>query len=413
MGTNTLPSSPWLTSSIFSVKASTTTTTKTSKRYFRRQASQPAVKWWWLDSQKMIRRLLCVQNQSASSPSSLFSSTSTTTNNKKKSVVLLGAPQVSTIVLDALLTASASPHSSFEVAAIVTQPAARRDRGKKLTLSPLANYALERGFSSHLIFTPQRAGDDTFLSDLKALEPQLCITAAYGNILPTKFLDIPSFGTVNIHPSILPFYRGAAPVQRALQDGVKETGVSLAFTVLALDAGPIITTETIQVDQHIKAPDLLELLFHKGSKLLIRELPSIFDGSAREKAQPQDDSKATLAPKISPDESWLFFDQEAFVLHNKVRAFSGWPGSRAKILVVDKNGQKKTLEIKIITTRVCTHESVQFNEADDIAFVNGALVFPCGRGTTLEVLEIQLPGKKVVNAAAFWNGLRGQKLKKL
>ncbi|CAI8594586.1 unnamed protein product [Vicia faba] len=234
----------------------------------------------------MIRRLWCVQSQSAS-----FSSTSTTNNNKKKPVVLLGAPHVSTIVLDALLTASASPHSSFEVAAIVTQPAARRDRGKKLTLSPLANYALDRGFSQNLIFTPQRAGDDTFLSDLKALQPQLCITAAYGNILPTKFLDIPLFGTVNIHPSLLPMYRGAAPVQRALQDGVKETGVSLAFTVRALDAGPIIATETVQVDHHIKAPDLLELLFHKGSKLLIRELPSIFDGSARVKAQPQDDSR--------------------------------------------------------------------------------------------------------------------------
>lgn len=354
----------------------------------------------------MIRRLCCVQSQS-----STF--TFTTTTNKKKPVVLLGAPQVSTIVLDALLTASASPHSSFEVAAIVTQPPARRDRGKKLSLSPLANFALERGFSSHLIFTPQRAGDDTFLSDLKALQPQLCITAAYGNILPTKFLDIPPSGTVNIHPSLLPIYRGAAPVQRALQDGVKETGVSLAFTVRALDAGPVIATETIHVDDHIKAPDLLELLFHKGSKLLIRELPSIFDGSARANAQPQDDSKATLAPKIGPDESWLSFDQEASVLHNKVRAFSGWPGSRVKILVADKNGQNKTLEIKIITTRVCTHKSVQFNEADDISFVNGALVFPCGRGTTLEVLELQLPGKKAVNAAAFWNGLRGQKLKKI
>lgn len=258
----------------------------------------------------MIRRLCCVQSQS-----STF--TFTTTTNKKKPVVLLGAPQVSTIVLDALLTASASPHSSFEVAAIVTQPPARRDRGKKLSLSPLANFALERGFSSHLIFTPQRAGDDTFLSDLKALQPQLCITAAYGNILPTKFLDIPPSGTVNIHPSLLPIYRGAAPVQRALQDGVKETGVSLAFTVRALDAGPVIATETIHVADHIKAPDLLELLFHKGSKLLIRELPSIFDGSARANAQPQDDSKATLAPKIGPDESWLSFDQEASVLHNK------------------------------------------------------------------------------------------------
>ncbi|WJX70156.1 methionyl-tRNA formyltransferase [Trifolium repens] len=263
----------------------------------------------------MIRRLLCVQNQSASSPS-LFSSSSTT-NNKKKPVVLLGAPQVSTIVLDALLTASASPDSSFEVAAIVTQPAARRDRGKNLPSLPWPTMLL-RGDSLLILFS-----------------------------------------LLNVLETIL----------SSLQDGVKETGVSLAFTVLALDVGPIITTETIQIDDHVKAPDLLELLFHKGSKILIRELSSIFDGSAREKAQPQDDSKATLAPKIGPDESWLFFDQEAFVLHNKVRAFSGWPGSRAKILVVDKNGEKKTLEIKIITTRVCTHESVQFNEADDIAYV--------------------------------------------
>ncbi|KAK7365222.1 hypothetical protein VNO80_14109 [Phaseolus coccineus] len=355
----------------------------------------------------MIRRLCCLQ--SVSSP---FSSASTTTTTKKP-LVFLGAPQVSAIVLDTLLDASASPHSSFEVAAIVTQPAARRDRGKKLALSPLATHALDRGFSPDLIFTPHKAGDDAFLSNLKALQPQLCITAAYGNILPTKFLDIPQFGTVNIHPSLLPLYRGAAPVQRALLDGAKETGVSLAFTVRALDAGPIIATETIQVDDQIKAPDLLELLFRKGSELLIRELPSILDGSARLKAQPQDDSKVTLAPKINPDESWLSFDKEASVVHNKVRAFSGWPGTRARVVVVEKNGQQKTLDIKIITTRLSSHASVLFNEADDVAFVEGALVFPCGRGTTLEVLEVQLPGKKAVNAAAFWNGLRGQKLKKL
>ncbi|KAG2383893.1 uncharacterized protein HKW66_Vig0256750 [Vigna angularis] len=280
----------------------------------------------------MIRRLCCLQSVSPSLP---FSSASTTT---KKPLVFLGAPQVSAIVLDTLLNASASPHSLFEVAAIVTQPPARRDRGKKLALSPLATHALDRGFSPDLIFTPDKAGDDVFLSNLKALQPHLCITAAYGNILPTKFLDIPPLGTVNIHPSMLPLYRGAAPVQRALQDGVKETGVSLAFTVRALDAGPIIATETIQVDDQIKAPDLLELLFHKGSELLIRELPSILDGSAILKAQPQDDSKATLAPKINSDESWLSFDEEAYVLHNKV-------------------------------------------------------------------LEVQLPGKKAVNAAAFWNGL--------
>lgn len=252
-----------------------------------------------------------------------------------------------------------------------------------------------------------------FLSTLRALQPELCITAAYGNILPSKFLNIPTLGTVNIHPSLLPLYRGAAPVQRALQDGVRETGVSLAFTVRALDAGPVIASEKMEIDDHIKAPDLLALLFSKGSKLLIHQLPYIFDGSAKLKAQPQDDSKATLAPKISAEESWLSFDQEAVALHNKVRAFAGWPGTRAKVVVVDnKNGHHNMLELKIITTKVCSHSNNPVNQADDISFQKGALVFPCGGSTLLEVLEIQLPGKKVMNAAAFWNGLRGQQLQR-
>lgn len=151
-----------------------------------------------------------------------------------------------------------------------------------------------------------------------------------------------------------------------------------------------------------------------GSKLLIHELPSILDGSARLKAQPQDDSKVTLAPKISVEESWLSFDQEASVLHNKVRAFAGWPGTRAKVAIVDdENGRRNIVDLKIITTRVCDHSIVQGDEADDITYVKDSLVFPCGRSTALEVLELQLPGKKVFRAAAFWNGLRGQKLKKL
>ncbi|XVF71479.1 hypothetical protein PTKIN_Ptkin12aG0040700 [Pterospermum kingtungense] len=255
---------------------------------------------------------------------------------------------------------------------------------------------------------------ETFLANLRALQPELCITAAYGNILPTKFLNIPPLGTVNIHPSLLPLYRGAAPVQRALQDGVKETGVSLAFTVRALDAGPVIAREKLEVDDQIKAPDLLALLFSEGSKLLLHKLPSIFDGSAKVNAEPQDDSKATLAPKINPEESWLFFNEEAIVLHNKVRAFAGWPGTRAKVLVVDnKSSNQNILELKIITTRVAPDYKILGNDVNDITFVKGALVFPCGGSTALEVLEVQLPGKKVITAAAFWNGLRGQMLKTL
>ncbi|XP_057524550.1 uncharacterized protein LOC130804206 [Amaranthus tricolor] len=349
----------------------------------------------------LLRRCFC-----CSSSSPLASSL------KKKPLVFLGSPQVSTKVLDALFNASQSSNSSFEVAAIVTQPPSQKNRGRKVLPSAVAQYALDRGFSPNLIFTPERASEEWLLANLRELEPELCITAAYGNILSTKFLNIPKQGTVNIHPSLLPLYRGAAPVQRALQDGVNETGVSLAFTVRALDAGPVIASQRFRVDDNIKAPDLLDVLFDLGSKLLLHELPSILDGTARAKAQPQDDSKATLAPKIVQEESWLSFDQEATILHNKVRAFAGWPGTRAKFQVVDaENDQKNILDLKIITTKVSSNSGVQNAESDYAAFKNGALIITCAGGTVLEVLEVQKPGKQVVNAAAFWNGLRGQKLK--
>ncbi|KAL1223163.1 Formyltetrahydrofolate deformylase 2 [Cardamine amara subsp. amara] len=354
----------------------------------------------------ILRRFICYN--ASSTVSSLAPSP------KKKPLIFLGSPQVSVTVLEALFNASASPNSFFEVAGIVTQPPSRRDRGRKVLPSPVAQYAMDKGLSSDLIFSPEKAGDEAFLSTLRDLQPELCITAAYGNILPTKFLKIPVHGTVNIHPSLLPLYRGAAPVQRALQDGVTETGVSLAFTVRKLDAGPVIASKRFQVDDQIKSPELLSFLFSEGSKLLIRELPLIFDGSAKSKAVPQDDSKATLAPKIAPDEAWLSFNEEAFVLHNKVRAFAGWPGTRAKVVVLDdKSGQENVLELKIITTRISQDLEVQDGEQDYVTFKKGSLVFPCGGGTSLEVLEVQLPGKKAINAAAFWNGLRGQKLKKL
>ncbi|KAL3813303.1 hypothetical protein ACJIZ3_014571 [Penstemon smallii] len=355
-----------------------------------------------LSSSLMVRRF-CSISAAASSPP---------LTSHKKRLVFLGSPQVSASVLDALFYASSAADSLFEIAAIVTQPPSGRDRGRKVLPSPVAQHAMDKGFPSDLIFTPVKAGEESFLSSFKALEPELCITAAYGNILPTKFLKIPSMGTVNIHPSLLPLYRGAAPVQRALQEGVRETGVSLAYTVRQLDAGPVIVYEKVGINDQIKAPELLELLFLQGSKLLIRELPSIIDGSAKAKALAQDESKATLAPKITPEESWLSFDENAITLHNKVRAFAGWPGTRAKVSVIDpRSGQQNTIELKIITTRVYGNCETQSGELDDVKFAKGSLIFPCGGGTALEVLEVQLPGKKVVNAASFWNGLRGQKLK--
>ncbi|KAG6523837.1 methionyl-tRNA formyltransferase-like isoform X1 [Zingiber officinale] len=328
----------------------------------------------------------------------------------KKNLVFLGSPQVCVSVLDALLDASKDPSSNFQLAAIVTQPPSGRGRGRKLMPSPIAQHALDKGFPQDLILTPQKAGEDNFLADLRSISPELCVTAAYGNILPKKFLEIPPCGTVNIHPSLLPLYRGAAPVQRALQDGVTETGVSLAYTVRALDSGPIIASEKVPVDDIIKAPDLLTMLFKIGSGLLLRELPHILDGIAKLKAQPQDHSKASSAPKLTNDESCLSFDQDAKTIHNKVRAFADWPGTRAKFQVIDMNGNANVVEIKITTTRISDATDVD-GGGNEIIYSRSALLVPCAGDSWLEVLELQPPGKKVMSARDFWNGLRGQKLK--
>ncbi|KAL6845436.1 hypothetical protein ACP4OV_024931 [Aristida adscensionis] len=300
--------------------------------------------------------------------------------SRKKNLVFLGSPQVAASVLDTLLAASGSQDSAFQVAAVVTQPPAAKNRGRKLMPSAVAQLALDRGFPGDFIFTPERAGEESFLSDLKEVKPDVCITAAYGNILPQRFLDIPPCGTVNIHPSLLPLYRGAAPVQRALQDGVTETGVSIAYTVRALDAGPVIASENISVDECIKAPELLDILFEIGSKLLLRELPTILNGSAKEKAQPQDDSKATLAPKLNSEESWLSFDQEAKVLHNKVR----WPGTRAKLQLMNRNGEPDELEMKVISTKVSA-SCEKSGDENEILFSGSSLLIPCSGSTWLEV----------------------------
>uniref|UniRef100_A0A0D9YDD5 Methionyl-tRNA formyltransferase, mitochondrial n=1 Tax=Oryza glumipatula TaxID=40148 RepID=A0A0D9YDD5_9ORYZ len=356
-------------------------------------------------SPPLLRRLFCCAAKSASAAGAGAGGTS------KKNIVFLGSPQVAASVLETLLVASESPDSAFQVAAVVTQPPAAKNRGRKLMPSAVAQLALDRGFPGDLIFTPERAGEEAFLSDLKEVRPELCITAAYGNILPQRFLDIPPYGTVNIHPSLLPLYRGAAPVQRALQDGVEETGVSLAYTVRALDAGPVIASEKFTVDEYIKAPELLAILFNLGSKLLLRELPSILDGSAKEKAKPQDDSKVTHAPKLNSDESWLSFNQEAKLLHNKVRAFAGWPGTRAKLQLVNQNGEPDVLEIKVISTKACA-SCDKTRDGNEVLFSGNSLLIPCGGSSCLEVVELQLPGKKVTTARDFWNGLRGQKLLK-
>lgn len=331
------------------------------------------------------------------------------TASGKHSLVFLGTPQVACIVLQDLFDAAKKPDSKFEVKAVVSQPARPKGRGqsKTVTSSPVALLAEKNGLSGERLLCPESARDQHFLTALRNLEPDLCVTAAYGNFLPGKFLDIPKFGTLNVHPSLLPKYRGAAPVNRALQDGVTTTGVSVAFTILKVDAGPILARKEVEVADDVQAPELLDVLFTMGAKLLVSCLDSVWNGTAQQSAIAQDEALSTLAPKMSREESILDFREHASVLHNKVRAFAPWPGTRAEFVAEDPTKGKTTmLELKILRTQVASDEECKTLPMKlDLFFAQDVLYIRCGGNSILKILEVQKPNSRQMSAADFKNGL--------
>lgn len=316
-------------------------------------------------------------------------------DNRKK-IVFLGTPLVATIVLDTLVKRVSS---QAKVVVVVTQPPSRSSRQRALLPSPVQEAAYRYGIG---VLTPVSAKDEDFLADLEALEPDLCVTAAYGQFLPARFLSIPRRGTVNIHPSLLPLYRGASPVQRSVQAGDTVTGVSLLYSVLRMDAGPIIAQERYAVSEEATSEDLLTDLFRLGSQLLVKNLPQILSGTAP--TWEQDHAQATLAKKLGTDESLLHVSKPARVLHNQVRAFTPWPGTR---LIFE--GEQGPLECKIIQSRVAQND--QGLAFGTCAFDKGVLSIVCADNSLLQILALQPQGKRVMSPQEFANGLRGHPLR--
>jgi methionyl-tRNA formyltransferase len=316
-------------------------------------------------------------------------------SQRKMRIVFLGTPAIVVPVLERLLVAN----NQFEVVAVVSQPPTRAPRGQQTIPSPVHQKAIDSGLRT---LTPEDAKSPAFIQELKEIQPDLCITAAYGQVLSEEFLAIPALGTLNIHPSLLPLYRGAAPVQRAIEDGVALTGVTIARTVRAMDAGPVVAQVRYEVDKIIKAPQLLAELFRIGAQKLVDILPEYFAGKVA--IVEQDHSAATKAKKIQAEESLLHpQEQPANVLHNKVRAFSGWPGTRLKLQL---GGEVS--DVKILSTRVSPHSKAK---TDNIIFNGEALELVCVDGSVLEILDLQAPGKRAVSARDFWNGLKSKDLR--
>jgi methionyl-tRNA formyltransferase len=329
-----------------------------------------------------------------------------------KKIVFLGTPAVAGTSLELLI--AASKKGGFEISAVVTQPPAPAGRKKKLTPSPVHVITENHEIT---LYTPEKVGDAEFLKQLQSLEPDLCITAAYGQYLPKRFLSIPKLGTLNIHPSLLPHYRGAAPVQRCLEAGDDVTGVTILFTVKKMDAGPIVKQVKRPLNGNENAQQILDEMFVQGTNLLLDALPDVFDGriafATGANCTPQDDALATEAPKLSAEDSYVDFESSpAATIHNKCRAYAIWPGLWTTVTI--GNDLDDVKRIKIISTEILDAQPDLTRVTADITLTKmnkkPYLRVVCGDGSVIGIKEVQPAGKKVMDAGSFFNGLRGSTL---
>ena len=233
-------------------------------------------------------------------------------------IVFGGTPDVAIPSLDALAG------SRHELVAVVTRPDAPSGRGKKLTASPVAQRAAELGIE---VLKPQRPRDEEFVARLAELAPACCPVVAYGALLPQRVLDIPQHGWVNLHFSLLPAWRGAAPVQHAILAGDKTTGATTFRIVLELDAGPVFAAVTEPIRPDDTAGDLLHRLSVSGARLLFTTLDGIEDGTLTPTPQPESDGQLSYASKISVDDARIDWKEPADVVDRLIRACFPAPGA--------------------------------------------------------------------------------------
>ena len=298
-------------------------------------------------------------------------------------LVFAGTPDAAVASLQALLD------SRHEVVAVVTRPDARSGRGRELTSSPIARLAASSGLET---LTPDKPSDVSFLTRLAELAPDCCPVVAYGALLPRAALDIPPRGWVNLHFSVLPSWRGAAPVQRSLIAGDEVTGATTFRIVEALDAGPTygVLTETVRPDD--TAGTLLDRLAVHGAGLLLTTLDGISDGTLEERPQPSDG--VSRAPKLTVSDAEVDWTAPAFVVDRRIRGCTPSPGAWTGVA-----GSR----LKLAPVVVCPGDET-LGPGEMVATKQAVLV---GTGThAVQLGDVQVPGKPWTPAADWARGQR-------
>jgi len=278
----------------------------------------------------------------------------------------------------------------FSVTAVVTQPDKPKGRDLKLTPSPVRVLAAKLNLP---VLQPLKARDEKFISELRELKPDLIVVVAYGQILPQAILDLPRFGCVNVHTSLLPKYRGAAPIQWAIADGEAETGVTLMQMDAGLDTGPILAARRTPILPEDDSQILHDRLAQLGAELLVETIPDYVAGKIT--PQPQPAEGASYAAKIKKEDGQIDWNQPAVQIWNRLRAFTPWPGAFTFL----PTGLKPSL-LKIWKAEVIE----QTGRAGEIlsAGKNG-IVVACGTGA-LQIQELQREGGRRLAAGQFLAG---------
>jgi methionyl-tRNA formyltransferase len=288
---------------------------------------------------------------------------------------------------------------AFQVVAVVTQPDRPKGRELKLQPSPVKQLALHAALP---VLQPERARDESFLSALRALHADLIAVAAYGQILPQSILNLPPFGCLNVHTSLLPRYRGAAPIQWAILNGDAETGVTIMKMDAGLDTGDILTQATTPIHPEDNSETLHARLARMGAELLLRTLPDYVAGKLL--ARPQPVEGASYAPKIKKQDGRIDWTQPARSLWNRVRALVPWPGAFSYLPGQPQPHLLKIWQAEVVERSGQPGEVLQADKA--------GLVVGCGR-EALRILTLQREGGRRLPAHEFLAGhslTPGQKL---
>jgi len=293
-------------------------------------------------------------------------------------IIFAGTPDFAAVSLRALLDAGHVP------CAVLTQPDRPAGRGKKLTASPVKTLALEHDIE---VMQPVTLKDEAAVVSLKALEPDIMIVAAYGLILPQTVLDVPRAGCLNVHASLLPRWRGAAPIQAAILAGDETTGVCLMAMEAGLDTGPVFACDELAIGANETAGELHDRIAAAGGALLVRHLDDIVCGGLA--STPQDDALATYAPKIRSADAELDWTEPAEHLARKVRAYNPVPG--AWFVVGDERVKCWTAE---------RAAAVDAPPGTVVVAGKGGVDVSCADGV-LRLQTLQRPGKRAVSAAEF------------